>query len=270
MNKDIKLVAIDLDGTLLGTDRKIVEKNIDAIKNIRKKGIEVVIATGRCFNGFWWVRQELGLEGFDDYSICNTGAFVRCNATSKAIIENPLDKSDYEKIISYLGDYDLQVGIFTKDILYNNAEVLNDGFKKDQEVMHLPRQKFKDFDDIENKVARINFMGEEAELDKFYEENKEALEKDYMTMRNETYSLEVLKKSSGKANSLKRLCEFLDIDLENVAYFGDGANDVEAIKLVGLGVAMGNAKEETKKAADYITSTNDEAGLAEFLEKIFD
>ncbi|MFO3717976.1 Cof-type HAD-IIB family hydrolase [Anaerococcus sp. ENR1011] len=270
MNKDIKLVAIDLDGTLLGSDEKIVEKNIDAIKKIKEKGIEVVIATGRCFNGFWWVRQELGLEGFDDYSICNTGAFVRCNATSKAIIENPLEKEDYEKITSYLGDYDLQVGIFTKDVLYNNEEVVNDGFKKDQEVMKLPRLKFKDFDEIEEKVARINFMGNQDELDKFYEENKEALEKDYMTMRNETYSLEVLKKSSGKANSLKKLCEYLDIDLANVAYFGDGANDIEAIKLAGLGIAMGNAKEETKEAADYVTSTNDEAGLAEFLEKIFD
>lgn len=270
MNKDIKLVAIDLDGTLLGSDEKIVEKNIDAIKKIHDRGIEVVIATGRCFNGFWWIRQELGLEGFDDYSICNTGAFVRINASGKTIVENPMDKSDYEKIMSYKGDYDLQVGIFTKDVLYNNEEIVNDGFKKDQEIMKLPRLKFKDFDDIDQKVARINFMGNQDELDKFYEENKEALEKDYMTMRNETYSLEVLKKSSGKANSLKKLCEYLNIDLANVAYFGDGANDVEAIKLAGLGIAMGNAEEETKKAADYVASTNDEAGLAEFLEKIFD
>ena len=113
-------------------------------------------------------------------------------------------------------------------------------------------------------------MGDEDELDKFYEENKEKLEKDYMTMRNETYALEILKKSSGKANSLKKLCEFLDIDLENVAYFGDGANDIEAIKIAGLGIAMANANEETKKAADYVTSSNDDAGLAEFLEKLFD
>jgi len=270
MNKDIKLVAIDLDGTLLGSDRQIVEKNIDAIKKIHDRGIEVVIATGRCFNGFWWIRQELGLEGFDDYSICNTGAFVRINASGKTIVENPMDKSDYEKIMSYKGDYDLQVGIFTKDVLYNNEEIVNAGFKKDQEIMKLPRLKFKDFDDIEEKVARINFMGDEDELDKFYEENKEKLEEDYMTMRNETYALEILKKSSGKANSLKKLCEFLDIDLANVAYFGDGANDVEAIKIAGLGIAMANANEETKKAADYVTSSNDDAGLAEFLEKLFD
>lgn len=269
MDKDIKLVAIDLDGTLLATDKKIVEKNIEAIKKIHEKGIEVVIATGRCFNGFWWIRQKLGLEGFDDYSICNTGAFVRRNADGKAIIENPLEKSDYEKISSYLGEYNLQIGIFTKDVLYNNAEVVNDGFRKDQEIMKLPRLKFKDYDDIEGKVARINFMGDEDKLDRFYEENKEALEKDYMTMRNESYALEVLKKSSGKSNGLKKLCEYLDIDLENVAYFGDGSNDIESIKIAGLGIAMANASKEIKEAADYVTSSNDEGGVAEFLEKLF-
>ena len=135
--------------------------------------------------------------------------------------------------------------------------------------MKLPRLKFKDYDDIEGKVARINFMGDEDKLDRFYEENKEALEKDYMTMRNENYALEVLKKSSGKSNGLKKLCEYLDIDLENVAYFGDGSNDIESIKIAGLGIAMANASKEIKEAADYVTSSNDEGGVAEFLEKLF-
>ena len=135
--------------------------------------------------------------------------------------------------------------------------------------MKLPRLKFKDYDDIEGKVARINFMGDEDKLDRFYEENKEALEKDYMTMRNESYALEVLKKSSGKSNGLKKLCEYLDIDLENVAYFGDGSNDIESIKIAGLGIAMANASKEIKEAADYVTSSNDEGGVAEFLEKLF-
>ena len=135
--------------------------------------------------------------------------------------------------------------------------------------MKLPRLKFKDYDDIEGKVARINFMGDEDKLDRFYEENKEALEKDYMTMRNESYALEVLKKSSGKSNGLKKLCEYLDIDLENVAYFGDGSNDIESIKIAGLGIAMANASKEIKEAADYVTSSNDDGGVAEFLEKLF-
>lgn len=270
MKKDIKLIAIDLDGTLLGEDREIVEENKEIVKKLHKEGYKIVLATGRAFNGYWWIRQDLGLEGFDDYTICNTGAFVRRNADGKLLFDNSLSKDDYEKIISLRGDYDLQVGIYTKDILYNNSDVVNEGFLKDQRVMKMPRQKFEDFDDIDQKVARINFMGEEEVLDKFYEENKEKLEADYMTMRNETYSLEVLSKDSGKEKSLEKLCDFLEISLDQVMYLGDGANDKEAIRAVGVGVAMDNAGDDVKEAADFLTKDNESAGVAHFLKEYLD
>ncbi|WP_297281894.1 Cof-type HAD-IIB family hydrolase [uncultured Anaerococcus sp.] len=270
MNKDIKLIALDLDGTLLGSDEEIVNKNKEVIKKLHDKGIKIVIATGRPFNGFWWIREELGLEDYEDYSISNTGAFVRRNADAKIIIDNSMDKKDYEKISSLIEDEDIQLGLFTKDVLYNNADEVNEGFKKDQEILRMPRQKFKDFEDIEEKIARVNFMGTEEVLDKFYDKVKEDLEKDYMLIRNETYSLEVHQKSSGKANSLKRLCEYLDIDLDKVIYFGDGSNDKESLELAGFGIAMGNANDESKKAADKETLSNDDGGVGKFLEQFLD
>ena len=181
-----------------------------------------------------------------------------------------MDKADYKKLTSHIEGEDLQLALFTKDVLYNNADTVNDGFKEDQNVMHMPRQKFKDFDDIEEKVARMNFMGEEKVIDQFYDKVKDELEKDYMVIRNETYSLEVHKKSSGKANSLKRLCQYLDIDLDKVLYFGDGANDKQSLELAGLGIAMGNAEKKSKKAADRETLTNDDGGVGKFLEKFLD
>lgn len=270
MKKEIKLIATDLDGTLLNSDRRIVDENKKVLKALHDRGIRIVIATGRPFNGFWWIRQELGLEGFDDYCICNTGSFVRRNADGKKIVDNQLDGSDYEKISSYVSDEDLQIALYSKDILYNNADILNDGFKKDQDVMHMPRQKFESFDDIKGDIGRVNFMGDEDTLDKFFEDNKEKIEKDYMTMRNETYSLEILKKTSGKAESLQALCDYLEISTKNVMYFGDGTNDKNAISLAGIGVAMGNAEDQTKEAADFVAKTNDQAGLAEFLKEYFE
>ena len=270
MDKDIKLIALDLDGTLLGSDEKLVDKNKEVVRKLHDKGIKIVIATGRPFNGFWWIREALGLEDYEDYSISNTGAFVRRNADGKIIIDNSMDKADYKKLTSHIEGEDLQLALFTKDVLYNNADTVNDGFKEDQNVMHMPRQKFKDFDDIEEKVARMNFMGEEKVIDQFYDKVKDELEKDYMVIRNETYSLEVHKKSSGKANSLKRLCQYLDIDLDKVLYFGDGANDKQSLELAGLGIAMGNAEKKSKKAADRETLTNDDGGVGKFLEKFLD
>ena len=270
MKKDIKLAAIDLDSTLLDSDGNLPEENKEVLKRIKEKGIQVVLATGRPFNGYWWVRQQLGLEGFDDYTICNTGAFVRRNADGKILVDNSIDKFDYEKISALLADYKLQIALFAGATMYNNADIVNKEFWGDQQLLRMPRLKFKDFNDIGEKVARINFMGEESELDRFYEENKKVLHKDYMTMRNETYSLEVLNKRSGKANSLKKLCEYLDIDLDKVIYFGDGANDTKAMELAGISVAMENADEKTKETADHKAYENDKAGVGKFLEDLLE
>lgn len=267
MNKDIKLVAIDLDGTLLGSDKKIPEKNKEVLEKLQQKGMKIVLATGRPFNGFWWIRQELGLEGWDDYSISNTGAFVRRNADGKALVDNSMTRDDYEKILSYMQEFDLQLGVFTKGTLYNNADEVNGGFLEDQNIIKMPRLKFEKFTDIKEKVGRINFMGEAAELDRFYETNKKEIEKSYMTMRNETYSLEILKKSAGKAKSLEKLCQHLGVSLADVAYIGDGVNDREAIALAGIGVAMANGTDEAKEVSDYLTKSNDEAGVGHFLKQ---
>lgn len=270
MKKDIRLVAIDLDSTLLDSDGKLPEENKEVLKRIKEKGIKIVLATGRPFNGYWWIRQELGLEGFDDYTICNTGAFIRRNADGKILVDNSIDKFDYEKISSLLSDYDLQIALFAGANMYNNADKVNKEFLGDQELLKMLRLKFKDFNDIDEKVARLNFMGEESELDAFYKENKEKLEKDYMTMRNETYSLEVLHKESGKANSLKKLCKYLEIDLDDVLYFGDGVNDTKAMELAGISVAMANADDETKETADHKAYENDQAGVGKFLKDLLE
>lgn len=270
MKKDIKLIVTDLDGTLVDSSSKVILKNKIALKALHDAGIKIGIATGRPFNAFWWIRQELGLESFDDYSICNTGAFVRRNADGKKIVDNSLNVDDFSKIYAYLGAYDLQFALFSKDTLYNNAEILNNGFMRDQNILLMPRQKYRSFEDITSDIGRVAFMGEKDVLDDFYANNKADIEKDFMTMRNEDYALEVLKKTSGKEKALEALCDYLGISLDEVMYFGDGANDKAAIELAGIGVAMGNASDDTKSVADFVAKTNDEEGLYEFLKDYFD
>ncbi len=87
MKNNIKIIVTDLDGTLVDSSSKVILENKIVLKALHDKGIKIGIATGRPFNAFWWIRQELGLESFDDYSICNTGAFVRCNADGKKIVD---------------------------------------------------------------------------------------------------------------------------------------------------------------------------------------
>lgn len=269
MKKDIKTIVFDLDGTLLNNKKEILDETVDVINKLKEKGIKIILNSGRTFNGMWRMREKLGLMAFDDYSICGTGAFVRRNADGKAIISNPLGKADYEKIKKMTQGEDLQITIHTMNILYLDAEVPNEAFLYDQWQVAMPWLKFEKFEDIEDSISRIALAGEKELLDKFTEENKEELLKDYKLMRNELRLLEILNKNAGKSESLKELCQILDINKDELMYFGDGMNDVKSLKFAGCGVAMASGRKEAKEAADIVIGSNEEPSIADFLKEYF-
>lgn len=269
MNKNIKLIIFDVDGTLINDDKKIISENIEVIKKLRDKGIKVVLNSGRTFNAMWRMRQALGLMDFDDYSICGTGAFIRRNADGKAIVSNPITEKDYNRITSLLDGEEVQVSIHTKNYLYLNEEEPNRGFLVDQEQVGLAWLKFEKFSDIEDGISRIALAAEPEVLDRIYKKHKRELEKDYKLMRNEVHILKILNKNAGKSESLIKLLDILDIDKKEVMYFGDGMNDVKSLELAGVGVAMGSGRKEAKDAASYVIGNNNEASIAKFLREYF-
>ncbi|MDO5048003.1 MAG: Cof-type HAD-IIB family hydrolase [Anaerococcus sp.] len=270
MKKDIKLIVFDVDGTLVNDKKEILDESIKVIDKLKKKGIRIVLNSGRTFNGMWRMRQRLNLMGFDDYSICGTGAFIRRNADGKAILENPLYEKDYKEVINLVEGYDVQVTIHTMNIFYLNEEVPNEAFIKDQRQVQLPWMKFEKFSDIEKSVSRIGITGDKEILDEIYAANKEELEKSYKLMRNEDYLLEVLNKKAGKSKSLRKLCDFLGISKDEVMYFGDGLNDARSLSFAGTSIAMENAHPKAKEAAQYLIGSNNAPSIAGFLRKYFD
>ena len=269
MKKNIKLIIFDVDGTLINDDRKLISENIEVIKKLRDKGIKLVLNSGRTFNAMWRVRQALGLMDFDDYSICGTGAFIRRNSDGKALVSNPMGEKDYDKITSLLEGEDVQVAIHTKNYLYLNEEKPNRGFLVDQEQVGLAWMKFENFSDIEDGISRVSISAEPEVLDRIYDKYGKDLENDYKLMRNEVYILEVLNKNAGKSESLRKLLDILDMDSEEVMYFGDGMNDVKSLELAGVGVAIGSGKKEAKDAADFIIGNNNDPSIAKFLREYF-
>ncbi len=267
MKKDIKLIVFDIDGTLVTDDKEILEENIDIIKKLRSKGLRIILNSGRTFGSMWPYREKLGLMGFDDYSICGTGAFIRRNADGKIIKSHPLTEDDYNHILKIIKDSDVQVSIHTSNALYLNEERPNESFLKDQKQVRLQWLKFEKFSDIPEDISRISIAAKSEVLDEFYDKYKEDLHKDFKTMRNEDIVLEILNKDSGKSEALKDLLNIVDIDKENVMYFGDGANDVKSLELAGVGVAMKDARDECKKVCDYVIGSNNEPSIANFLKQ---
>lgn len=270
MKKEIKLIAFDIDGTIITKDGRVLEETKNIIKDLKQRGIEIVICTGRSFNGFYWIREELGLMDFDDYSIASTGAFIRQNATGKALIKKTLTKDQAKEIASMHDDDKIDVTIHTRDILYNKAKHPNKHFLRDQAIVRMPWLRFESIDDIKDDLARVCFEGDIETLDGFEKRHKDHLNKSYKYMRNDPTIIEVLNKEAGKSETLAELAHMLDIKMDEIMYFGDGANDVKSLRAVGVGVAMGNASDSTKKAADFVIGINDTPAIAEFLKEYFD
>ena len=174
MRKNIKLVAIDLDGTLLNSEKRVSEKNFQIIKKLRDKGVFIVIATGRPVGGFYWILDDLDLNSNDDYSITNTGSLIIKNKDKADISKEILSMDDYFKLKKIIND-DLQIGIYNKFNLYNNSEKINKYFLFESKILKMPVEKF-DEANKKQSVERISIMGDRKIVDEFEKKyNKELL-----------------------------------------------------------------------------------------------
>lgn len=267
--KNIELIAFDLDGTLLNENRELSEYNIRTIKKLIKKGIKIVIATGRPYAGFSRFLAQLGTLGKDNYSITNTGSIIRENIDEGNIKFNAMDLNDYLFIKNLTANHNnLQVAFYTDEYLYIDEPCPNEAFIHDKNIL---RMDSKNVGSYKNEpICRINVMGPEDLLDNFQKENLNTLEKKYSTMRNEIFSYEILNRNSSKGKGLEFLSRYLNIDRNQIMAFGDNVNDLEMIEYAGVSVAMGNGKDVLKSKAGYIAKANSEDGVARFLIDYFE
>lgn len=267
--KDIKLIAFDLDGTLLNDERELSENNIKAIKKLLNNDIKIVIATGRPFAGFSRFLRQLDILHEDNYSITNTGSIIRENIDDGNIKLNAMDLNDYLFIKKVTENYDnLQVAFYTDNYLYIDEVNPNVAFIHDKNILRMESRNTSIYGN--EPICRINVMGEKDLLDKFQKENQKYLEERYTTMRNETFSFEILNKDSSKGKGLEFLSKYLNIKRDEIMAFGDNVNDVDMIEYAGVSVAMKNGKDVLKAKADYIAKSNSDDGVAKFLTDYFD
>lgn len=268
MEKNVKLVAIDLDGTLLNSDKKVSRKNFEIIKKLRAKGIFVVIATGRPLGGFSWILDDLELNSDDDYSITNTGSLIIKNKNKSDVSKKILSMGDYLNLKKIINDK-LQIGIYNKYNLYSNSERVNKHFLFESEILKMPIEKI-DEKDMSQRVDRITITGNKDAVDEFEKNYNEKLLKTYQTVRNVPEVFEVLHKEADKGQALKRLCEILNVDLKSTLAIGDSNNDKTMLNMAGVSATCGNGRDSVKEMVDIVSNySNDEDGVCDILEKVF-
>ncbi|MFG0729081.1 sugar-phosphatase [Photobacterium damselae] len=262
-----KLVALDMDGTLLNSEHKIAERNKQAISAARAKGVHVVLASGRPLEGMHTALQELNMTSDDDFVLSYNASLVQRIASQTVVRSNILTGADAKRIARKAKELGVHVHAFsrTEGLITPEHNYYTDHEAKINELSIT----LKDFETLEDdeEIMKVMIIDVPEKLSAAHEQLPEAFFKDYTIVKSAPFFLEFMNPNSNKGTGVKALADYLGIDASEVICMGDAGNDHHMIEYAGLGVAMENASEDTKAIANYITDTNDNSGVAQVIEK---
>lgn len=264
----IKLVAIDLDGTLLNDHHEINQPVVESIKAARKAGIYVVLSTGRPLSGTRTQLEVLELNQLDDYIITYNGALVLNTKTWDVVAEHNLSREEYLEIDHLARSLDVHLHLADKEAMYTANRDISSYTVLESHLVNMPLH-YRTPEEIAKQVLPVKMMmiDEPEILEKaFHKIPKDYFDK-YTIVRSTPYFIEVLNPNASKGIALKELSEHLGLQPSEVMAIGDAENDLSMIEFAGTGVAMGNGSDAVKAAADYTVATNLEDGVKEAFER---
>ena len=263
---DYHMVVLDLDGTLTNSEKKVTERTKKALTDYMEHVGTVVLASGRPTYGIIPLARELHLDTYGGYILSfNGGQIISCEK-NEVIYQKELPSGVPKLLGEKAKEHD--VGILTYEGDHIVTETPENIYaQKESFINKMPIQKIEDFSSYVNfPVTKCLMVADGDYLARVEEQLKMELGSRYSILRSEPYFLEIMPEGIDKAQSLERLLAHVGIERKEMAAFGDGFNDRSMLVYAGLGVAMGNAQEPVKEAADYIAPTNDEDGVAWVIE----
>lgn len=272
MEHQIKMIGLDLDGTLLTEKKELLPYTKEILDRAIKKGIIVMAATGRPYTG---IPDEIRSYPGIRYALTSNGARVVDMQEDKVLIEKLLPLEKAKKALETLKKYDTLQEVYfegqgyadgnkLKDIgRYHHNPYMWEYFRTTRklvpDIMAFVNEKNRDLD----KIQALFAIGKEREA--AWDELKE--QEGIVLVGSLGYNIEINASGVNKGTSLVELGKILGIEREEIMACGDGDNDADMLREAGFGVAMGNALDKVKDAADYITDTNDGQGAAKAIER---
>lgn len=263
-----KIIAVDIDGTLVDSKKNLSQITKDALIKAQKKGHVVVIVSGRHAKGVEKYAKALDFDEFGGLlSNCN-GAWVGNFQTKETLVDHKIEP---ELMKAYLN---FSKTLPAHHILHIDNKIYTDA--KDAEITQLTARinnmdhVYKEdlFENIDYSLNVIVLCQQDPEiLDSVEEKIRDRFDDKLSIVRSTKNFLEAMPKGINKGTSLIEIADHYKLGVEDIIAFGDELNDIEMIKMAGTGVAMANANPLIKEVADYVTLSNDENGIAHYLEK---
>lgn len=267
-----KMLAIDLDGTLLDSNKEISQENRKYIKRAVEKGLKVLICSGRIYAGAKVFAEQLSLEG--PLIVCN-GAEIRDVKTDEVYYSSMLSKEDCLKVVDLLHNDGIYFHTYIDDVMYAEkldyaalyymikSKDLRSDFRIDVKVVESVR-------DVVVKStknpAKIVVMS--SKLEDLNRVRKFVEEVDTIEVVSSNYdNFEVLNRGVSKGKALEIISRMFSVKREEIIAIGDNENDCSMLEYAGFSVAMGNAEDRVKNICDFVTLSNDEDGVAHAIKK---
>ena len=258
-----KMIAIDLDNTLLTSEKNIDQETIDLIKKADEAGKKVILATGRMFEAAVNFLEELEL---DTPLITYNGALIK-NKNGEVIQENLISDELTKEVVEFAEDFGLHIQYYSEGNYYYRWE--NNYAREYGEITGLTgietRVKLQNY--IEKPALKLLVIEEEEKRREYFKKELYKYYKHRLSISSsmETY-IEITASNVNKGRALADLADSYNILPEEIIAVGDGYNDLPMLEMAGLGVAMENASEKVRAKADRITQSNDDQGVAKVLE----
>lgn len=277
---NLKMIVLDIDRTLLNEDKVISTRTKDKLVTAQQRGIKVVLASGRPTQGMLSLAEELEMDKYEGFLVSYNGSQVYDVKTKEILFNQAISAELANDILSHLSSFDVVPMVDHGEYMYVNNAFFDINYETPPgfvNIVHYEARggnfKVAEVDDyrkvIKNSVNKILVAGNPEYLEKNHEAMRAPFDNTVTTAFSAPFYFEYTDKGIDKAKALDEVFSPMGFSKENMIAFGDGQNDRSIIEYAGIGVAMGNAVQEILDLADEVTSSNDEDGIAEFLDRYF-
>ena len=267
-----KLLALDMDGTTLNSQNKVTPQTVEGINRLINDGVHVIVASGRCLPEMNDYREEFKQMR---YAILASGAMIFDNFEDKPVSTHPVPFNECLDLIEFGEQEKAMVHLLT----------IRESIVKPQDITHMADFQMGVYQDMyirnclqcEDQRAYAKDHKDEVIKVNIYHRSTESRARTVERLKGynlqmvfaETTALESSPPSITKAAGLVELCKYLNIDIADTVAIGDAPNDIEILQTAGYAVAMGNASDNIKQMADFVTADNDHDGVLAAINKIF-
>lgn len=271
----IKVILMDVDGTLANSDKKVTPETREALLKAQDAGILLVLASGRTDNGLKYYADELNLDKHHGLLICNNGATVLDYQTKEVLFSQSLSIEEGKEVLEHLKKFDVCPVVAKGEYMYVN-DVFNNMIKRDGTLWNVleyesrsNNYKLCEIEDLsawcDFEISKILTYADPSYLKEHYQEMRAPFGDRINSMFTSSFYYEFTAKGVDKTKAIKKAIEISGFNAEEMIAFGDAQNDKTMVEYAGVGVAMGNAIDELKAVADYITDDFNHDGIAKAL-----